>query len=101
MFACARAGLRCAREHAARAGWMIAKILEEPACCADSSALRRAPARSWPELTAVAVALMLYARSAGFDLVFDDHSLIGEQGPRMLGGDWLPYRPLRFASLWL
>jgi hypothetical protein len=53
------------------------------------------------EAAAVAAAIVIYARSVAFGLVFDDHSLIGEHGPRVLGGEWLPYRPLRYASLWL
>ncbi|RMF23905.1 MAG: hypothetical protein D6760_04490, partial [Deltaproteobacteria bacterium] len=43
----------------------------------------------------------MYGRAARFDFVFDDHSLIGPDGPRWLGPEWIPYRPLRYLSLWL
>jgi Tfp pilus assembly protein PilF len=54
-----------------------------------------------PEACAALAAVALYARTLGFGLVFDDHSLIDTAGPRALGSEWLPYRPVRFASLWL
>lgn len=47
---------------------------------------------------AVVVAL-LYLPALGFELVFDDPSLIGPDGPRPLGPEGLPYRPLRYLSL--
>ena len=53
------------------------------------------------EAAVAVVAAALYARTIGFGLVFDDHSLLGPDGPRFLGGEWIPYRPLRYASLWL
>jgi hypothetical protein len=55
----------------------------------------------WPQLAAAACAALLYAPSLTFGLVFDDHSLVSAEGPVYLGGPWLPYRPLRHASLWL
>ncbi len=57
---------------------------------------------TWVLTVAVAlIALLAYLPALGHGLVFDDLSLIGPEGPRFLGNDWLPYRPLRFASLWL
>ena len=50
-----------------------------------------------PFLAAVA----LYARTVGFEFVFDDLSLISDGGPRRLGPAILPYRPLRYATYWL
>lgn len=61
------------------------------------------PARNrsaWPEMVAAAVAALMYARTLGFGFVFDDHSLIGPEGPLWVGGPWIPYRPLRHASFW-
>lgn len=68
---------------------------------AEADAARSSVVRFWPELAAGTVAFSLYASTLRFGLVFDDHSLIDEHGPRFLGREWLPYRPLRFASLWL
>ncbi len=51
-------------------------------------------------MIAVVVAL-LYLPALGFELVFDDQALIGPDGPRALGPDGLPYRPLRYLSLQL
>jgi hypothetical protein len=61
----------------------------------------RAVHELWPALLAVAVGTLLFLPSLRFDFVFDDKSLIGTQGPIWLGRDWLPYRPLRYGSLWL
>ncbi len=41
---------------------------------------------------------LMYLPALGFDFVFDDLSLIGEQGPVYFGTDWLPYRPVRYLS---
>jgi hypothetical protein len=43
-------------------------------------------------------AVAMYLRTLGYDLVFDDLSLIGPDGPRRLGNETLPYRPLRYLS---
>jgi hypothetical protein len=61
----------------------------------------RAVLELWPELLAVAAGSLLFLPSLRFDLVFDDKSLIGIHGPIWLGREWLPYRPLRYGSLWL
>ena len=50
-------------------------------------------------LAAAIAAIALYLPAIGFELVFDDHSLIGPGGPRWLGPTWMPYRPLRYLSL--
>src|SRR5262245_41770691 len=47
-------------------------------------------------LFVIAAAFLLYRDALG--VVFDDHSLIGADGPLWVGGEWLPYRPLRHAS---
>lgn len=52
-------------------------------------------------MLAASVAIGIYAPSIGYGLVFDDLSLISSRGPVALGNAWLPYRPLRYASLWL
>ena len=49
----------------------------------------------------VVVAILAYLPALGHGFVFDDLSLIGPDGPKALGNGWLPYRPLRLASLWL
>jgi hypothetical protein len=54
-----------------------------------------------PETLAALIALALYARTLRFGFVFDDHSLIGPAGPVWVGGAYVPYRPLRYASFWL
>ncbi|TFH20451.1 MAG: hypothetical protein E4H03_12250 [Myxococcales bacterium] len=51
-----------------------------------------------PALVAL-VAAVLYLPALGYELVFDDLSLIGPDGPVPLGGSRLPYRPLRYLSL--
>lgn len=57
-----------------------------------------APTPAWlgPALASLAV-LLLYAPSLGYELVFDDLSLLGPQGP-LYGERLLPYRPLRYLS---
>jgi hypothetical protein len=65
------------------------------------SRLRRGFRDSLPELAVGCAALLLYALFAptlGFDLVFDDRSLLGPDGPKALGNGVLPYRPLRYSS---
>ncbi len=44
-----------------------------------------------------AVAIAIYARTLGYEPVFDDQGLIDENGPLALGA-WIPYRPLRYLS---
>ena len=51
-----------------------------------------------PGLAAL-VAVLLYLPALGYGFVFDDLSLIGAAGPAPLGGEVLPYRPLRYLSL--
>jgi hypothetical protein len=61
----------------------------------------REACKALPELTVALAAVVLYAlyaRTLGFDLVFDDRSLLGPDGPKALGNGILPYRPLRYAS---
>jgi hypothetical protein len=74
----------------------------------SSDTVRSAPAsfgRSAGRLAAVAAlvavalaAVSMYVRTLGYDLVFDDLSLIGPDGPRRLGNEALAYRPLRYVS---
>lgn len=62
------------------------------------------PAQAHRLVTAAAVAatvVLAYLSVLGHGLVFDDLSLIGAEGPVALGNGAIPYRPLRFASLWL
>jgi len=54
-----------------------------------------------PEILAALAVSALYAATLRFGFVFDDHSLIGPDGPLWVGGAAIPYRPLRHASFWL
>ena len=66
----------------------------------EGGAQAEGPSRWLCDVAVAAVIVAFYSPVLGFSLVFDDLSLIAEQGPVPLGGDWLPYRPLRYLSLW-
>ncbi|MFP6627282.1 MAG: tetratricopeptide repeat protein [Deltaproteobacteria bacterium] len=50
------------------------------------------------ELAVAVFCAAIYARTLGFELVFDDLSLLGSEGPVPAGNGLLPYRPLRYLS---
>ena len=63
--------------------------------------LKNSPAYPGPEIAVALAAVAMYARTLGYDFVFDDLSLIGPEGPRWYGNATLPYRPLRYLSYWI
>lgn len=47
------------------------------------------------------VAAGLYLPALRYGLVWDDLALLGPEGPAWLGGNILPYRPVRWLSYWV